>query len=382
MKAIVYTTIACGVALLTGCRHPQEATADNDPKVQGEKIIFPEKSHQLASLSVEPVEMSQSVPLHLHGRLIWDDNVTVRMFSPFGGRVVKILVEAGASVKQGDPLALIASPDFGQAQADARKAQTDFAQAERTLNRLRELSDHGAAAQKDLQAAEADYTRAAAEKERTAKRLALYGSGTDQFDQTFVLKSPLDGVVVEKNINPGQEVRPDQMMSSVPQFAAPLFVISDPTRLWLQLDANEQDLASLKPGMEIDVRSRMYPDQTFRGKIDMVSDFLDPLTRTIKVRVSIENSLRLLKAEMFVNVDVKNNAAVAVQVPVRAVFLKGEKYFVFVEDGQGQFTRREIKAGHEVDGRVAVLGGLEPGQRVVTNGSMLLQQVLTTEGGS
>src|SRR5205823_10162629 len=145
----------------------------------------------------------------------------------------------------------------------------------------RELYEHGASPKKDLDAAEADLARARSERERTARRLEFYGGSTTNVDQVYPLQSPLTGVVVEKNINPGQEVRPDQMLANAPQFFSPLFVITDPSHLWVQMDAGEQDVPRLKPGQPILVRSRAHPNEVFSGKIEVISDFFDPSTRTI-----------------------------------------------------------------------------------------------------
>ena len=107
----------------------------------------------------------------------------------------------------------------------------------------------------------------------------------------------------------------------------------------------------------------------------MISDALDPSTRTVKVRASVENSSRLLKAEMFVTADVPENRPPGTDVSAKAVFLKGEKHYVFVEAGRGEFLRREIKAGPEHDGKVSVYEGVLPGQRVVTEGCLLLEHL-------
>ncbi|MBI3414817.1 MAG: efflux RND transporter periplasmic adaptor subunit [Verrucomicrobia bacterium] len=369
-----------GSTLFAGCHSGEKAAAPLGSTVQGEKISIPSDSPQLASLTVTPAETCNASKLLLNGRLVWDDNVTVRVFTPFGGRVAKILVESGQLVEKGAPLVAIASPDYGQAQADARKAVSDFALAERTLARVKELFDHGAAPQKDLQSAEADFARAQSEKQRTQARLVMYGGTDSASEDLYQLKSPLTGVVVEKNINPGQEVRADQMLANAPQLCAPLFVLTDPERLWIQLDANEADLPYLRHGLPFTLRARAYPDQEFHGKIEVVSDSLDPATRTIKVRGSVDNAARQLKAEMFVSVEIAGEAKPGLDVPAKAVFLKGEKHYLFVEQARGQFQRREIQTGPEHDGKILVRDGLQPGQRVVADGAMLLEQLYVSEG--
>jgi len=370
-------------ALLAGCQ-PSSGPPGGAPasRVEGEKIVLPEGSPHWASLTLEPVEPVKPCPLTLNGRLIWDDNVTVRVFSAFAGRVRQILVEPGQTVAQNDPLAMIASPDYGQAQADARKAASDFILAQRTLNRVLELFEHGAAPQKDVQSAEADFARAELEKLRTAERLKLYGGNTNTIDQVYELKSPLGGVVVEKNINPGQEVRPDQMLANAPQLFAPLFVVSDPSHLWIQVDANEQDLPKFKPGQRLVIRSRAFPDQEFNGRVDVIADSLDPVTKIIKVRGSVDNRSRLLKAEMYVTVELTGDAAAGMDVPSKAVFSKGVKNYVFLEESRGEFSRKEIKAGPAHDGRTLILDGLQLGQRVVTEGCLLLEQLRQSTAGS
>ena len=380
MKTTALTLLA---ALLTaGCHEAKKAGDESPaPKVAGEKIILPDNSPHIAALATEAAEASHVPVVRLTGRMVWDDDVTVRVFSPFAGRVTGIAVQSGQAVQPGDTLALIASPDYGQAQADTRKAASDFLQAERSLNRVKELYEHGAAPLKDFQSAQADYERAQSEKQRSEERMKMYGGGLKTTDQSYALRSPLGGFVVEKNITPGQEVRPDQMLANAPQFFSPLFVVTDPSRLWVLLDATEQDLPNLKPGQPIVIRARAYPGQEFKGKIDVISDALDPATRTVRVRGSTENVSRLLKGEMLVTVDLASLQPVGISIPSKAVFLKGEKHYVFLQEAPGQFTRRQIKIGPERDGKIPVLEGIQPGERVVCENSLLLEQMMNSAGG-
>ena len=376
-------TLALAPVLLSGCHSPTSiAEAVPAAQVEGEKIMFPKDSPQIAALVVEPAETCKGSAIRLNGRLIWDDDVTVRVYTPFGGRVTKVLAAVGQTVRQGEPLVTIASPDYGQAQADARKAASDFALSERSLNRVRDLFEHGAAAQKDLQSAEADFERAQSEKQRTAARMSLYGGNATTIGEFYQLQSPLQGVVVDKAINPGQEVRPDQQLANAPQLFSPLFVITDPSRLWIQLDATEQDAPRLKAGQPILIHSRAQPGEVFSGKIEVISDFLDPSTRTIKVRGTVDNTKRLLKGEMFVTVELPASQHSGVDVSPKAIFLKGEKHYLFVEQSPGQYWRREIKIGAEHDGKIVVLDGIEAGQRVVAEGCLLLDRMIQSNGGS
>jgi cobalt-zinc-cadmium efflux system membrane fusion protein len=365
-----------------GC-HKESNTAEDSPiHVENEQVHVEPGTAPASAISVEASKAPDATILSLNGRIVWDDNATTRLFTPFAGRVTKIPVEMGQCVKSGDPLALIASPDYGQAQADARRAATDLILSERTLARTRELLNHGAAAEKDLQAAEADMERARLEKQRTAERLALYGSSVDSVDQSYVLKAPIPGIVVERNINPGAELRSDQMLANTPQLASPLFVITDPTHLWIQIDVPEREQGRVRLDQTFSIRSMSLPNQAFTGKVDFISDSLDPTTRTIKVRGSIANPQRLLKAEMFVKAEFQLEPESGVEVSSRAVFLRGEKHYVLLEEKPGHYSRQEVTVGSERAGRLIITDGLKPGQRVVVDGVLLLDQLLTQSSNS
>ena len=383
---IAFLPAALSAALLfaPGCHRPP-ATDTEAPaaKVEGETLIFAPTSPALAGISVETVSASVATPATLNGRLVWDEDVTVRVFAPFSGRVERVLAQGSQAVAAGDTLALIASPDYAQAQADAAKAESDFALAERTLTRVRALHEVGASAQKDVQSAEADLARATSERDRAAATLRMRGGPSVDGETTFALKSPIAGIVVEKNLNPGQEVRADQMLANAPQFVAPLFVVSDPRRLWVVVDANEHDLAALTLGAALTVRSPAGDGRAFPGKVDWIADSLDPVTRMVRVRGRVENPDRLLKAEMFVTVEFMSPAPTeGVDVTTSAVFIKGEKSFVYVEDGPGKFTRRSVVSGPQHGLKMVIAQGVRPGERVVIGGSLLLDEIRADLGGS
>lgn len=363
--------LAGALTLLTGCPEAPKPEVAPAARVEGQTINFPQGSPQLASLVLAAAEERPATATRLNGKLSWNEDRTVRIYTPIAGRVSSILVQPGDSVKQGQTLAVIASPDFGQAQADARRAEGEYALARQNLARVKELHAHGVSPAKDLNAVEADFGRAESELQRTQARLKLYGGGSPQVDQTYALKSPLGGVVVEKTINPGQELRPDQMGG-----APALFVITDPAHLWVLLDAAEKDLPQVKVGQTISIRVPAYPDATFAARVTAVSDFLDPATRTIKVRAELNNAKRQLKGEMFITAALGDPSARVLQVPLRAVFFQGGKYFVFVERGAGEFIRREVKTGDAYEGHITILSGLQPGEKVVAEGALALQQML------
>ena len=362
--------------LLCGC-HSEKKVADvPEAKVSGDTVVMATNSPQLAALSVEPVQPQQPAFVPLTGRLVWDEDATVRVFTPFAGIVRKLFVDLNQSVTNGMPLAEIQSPDFGQAQADARKAESEFRRAEHALTRVRDLFEHGAAPRKDVESAEADYGGAQAEMQRAQARLAIYGATATTETRGFLLPSPLDGVLVERNVTPGQEVRPDQMLANVPQFTAPLFVVTDPARLWVWLDVTEMHLPLVHKGMELTLRSKAFPNQAFHGRLDLIGDSLDPTTRSVRARGTVDNTAKLLKAELYVTVEIPDAVPLSLQVPSRAVFLRENQYYVFLENSPGDYQRHAVKVGSEREGKVAILEGLEPGQRLVTEGCLLLQSLM------
>ena len=366
----------CLAVLLAGCNPAKKEAEVPEAKVSGETVTMATNSPQLAALTVEPVGAEQPAFVPLTGRLVWDEDATVRVFTPFAGIVRKLFVDLKQPVTKGMPMAEIQSPDFAQAQSDARKSASDLRHADQNLSRLRDLFEHGAAPRKDLETAEADYASAQSEKDRAETRLAIYGSTATSTNQGFLLPSPLTGILVERNVTPGQEVRPDQMLANIPQITAPLFVVTDPTRLWVWLDVTEMHLILVHKGTALTIRSKAFPGQTFQGRLDLIGDSLDATTRTVRARGSVEDASRLLKAELYVTVEIPDVVPTSLQVPSKAVFLRENQYYLFLETGAGQFQRHAVRIGSEREGKVAVLEGLKAGQRLVTEGCLLLQSLM------
>ena len=362
--------VLIALVLLTACSSHSEETAEKKPTVEGNAIVFPPKNAVAQRLATDKVQAPMERTLQLPGRLVWDEERTVRVFPPFAGRVVRLIAKPGDKVTTGQPLAEMASPDFGQAQADARKSRADLALAQKTLERQRELASHGVAAAKDVQQAEADEARARAEADRAMQRLQNYGH-SETGGANFVLRSPVTGTVVERTLNPGQEVRPDQP-------GAPLFVVTDPTRLWVQLDANEADVRDLKAGMPLVITSNQFPEDAFAGELRQLSDFVDPSTRTVKLRGEVPNPSHQLRAEMFVTARWMLPPGEYPSVDARAVYLSGVRRFAFVREAPDRYVRRPVRVSPEVDGRMQVYSGLKQGEDVVVTGMLFLEQIIAS----
>ena len=335
-------------------------------------VIFAPGNPQASSITSVPIEPRRDMVVRFNGRLVWNEERTVRVFAPFAGRVSSIAVRPGDRVKAGQTLAVLAAPELGVAQAEARRAEQDHALAQKNLARVQELFNAGVAPAKDLQAAQADVARTAAERQRTAAKLKLYGK-TDTVDQTLALKSSISGVVVERNLNPGQEIRPDN------QGDKGLFVVSDPTKLWFLLDVAEKDVGLVKPGTEVRLGTTSLGNERIKGTIRHVADVVDAQSRTVKVRGAVDSADERLKAEMYIVAELRVPAPSGFLVPARAVYLRGEQHYVFIDEGNGRFARRAILAGPLTDGYQVVLQGLAASDKVVLDGSLLLERLLASK---
>lgn len=363
--------LALLTALLAGCGRAPEPPKPQLPGalIEGDSIAFPKDSPQLATLRLVAAAPERESIVRINGRTTWDETRTSRVSTPLAGRVLEVFGQPGAEVARGATLATITSPEFGAAQADARKAQTDLAAAERTLQRVRELHQAGVVPGKELQAAEADQQRAFAESARAAARERAYGGGK-LIDQRLRLVAPIAGVVVERHLAVGQQVRPEQGAES------PLFVISDPRRLWVSLDVPEALTREVAVGEGIRIAVPALPGEVFNARIEYVADMIDPQTRTVRARAAVGNEQRRLKAEMYVTADVEVPASNALKVPATALFVQGERYFAFVEEQPGRFVRRAVQAEEMSLGFMRVIKGLQADDKVVADGALLLQQML------
>ena len=366
-------TFTLMAAALAACNPvpPVEAPAPAQPIVQDNQMRFPPGHVQLALLGITAAAPGKAITVELPARIVWNEERTQRIYPAFAGRVMAIRADIGQAVKPGAVLAQLASPDFGSAQADTAKAQGDVRLAQKTLQRQRELLDAGIIARKDFDQAEADAARAQVEVQRASARTRLYGAGAGagaDVNQQLALRTSVAGVVVERNLNPGQEVRPDQSGPGVPA----LFVVTDPTSLWVQIDARESEVGTLKPGASFELVIPTLPGQKFEGKVIAASDFIDPATRTIKIRGIVANPQRLLKAEMLATARIERQLGAGVLVPASAVLLNGIRHSVFVQTQPGVFEPRDVELGYQGPREVVVSRGLEVGEQVVSNNVLLL----------
>jgi len=269
------------------------------------------------------------------------------------GRLDRLLPKSvGAMVKKDRPVAEIYS-------ADLYTAQEQYLLAYKTIKLLNSTVSSAFPANTQMALGEA------------SERLRMLGFRGEQFEQLQKSTTPsvrvpiyshLSGVVIEKFVQEGQYVN----------IGDPLFTIADLSRVWVELEVFESDFSQIKVGQEVVLVSQAYPGEIFRGKVKLIYPFLDPKTRTVKLRVELPNPGLKLRPEMYVSATIRIPMADALVVPVGAVSDTGKRQVVWVESKPGVFLQREVKTGVRSDRSVQILSGLKPGEKRATSGSYLI----------
>jgi cobalt-zinc-cadmium efflux system membrane fusion protein len=357
--------------LLAGCQDaPSGQPPPPRPILTGSTLRFPTGHPQLGALKTVAAEPARPVNVDIPARVIWDEDRTQRIYPALAGRISAIRADVGSRVAVGQVLAELASPEFGVAQADASRARADLVQANRQLDRVRDLHAIGIAARKELEQAETDALRARTELDRTQARTQLYG-GSEAINQRLAITAGITGVVVERNLNPGQELRPEQFGPG----STALFVLTDPTRLWLQVDVREGDLSQVAPGRRVEFIANAYPDRSFPAEIMAVGDAIDPLTRTLKVRARVDNTARLLKVEMLGRVRVSQSPGQGAVVPASAVVSQDNTHWIYVSPNPGEFEPRQTEITYLGSERVLIRDALRTGEQVLVENTLLLAKI-------
>ena len=364
------------VACLLGCRDANVRAKDTGGPTPGELRL---NAELLASgqIRVEPVSVTQeSLAIRTSGKAGFNQERLSYVSSPLVGRVVDIRARPGEHVEAGQVLAVIDSPDLGSASSEFIKARADLTLAQRGNELAQQLWAAKAMARKDVQKAEDEYVKAKTDLRRTRERLLSLGVPEQDLDRPLDalhvqsqcnLSAPISGTVVERNLTLGQMVGGDP--------AQRLYVVADLTELWVTADVYEKDLPLVRTGEEVDVHAAAWPQEQFRGRIDYVGDTVDPNSRTVKVRLTVDNHRLLLKPEMFVTATVHTAARTRVlTVSLAAVHGEGSgQPYVFTAVDDGRFVRHAVVLGAKSNDQVVITSGLSVQDHVVTEGSILLK---------
>ena len=365
---------AASLLFLLSCRREEREEPRPPP---GEAWLSPQQMQagQVAVAAVEEKPVASELPAP--GRIAFDDSHVAHVFSPVTGRVSHIEAQLGQRVRKGAPLVTLESPDVGVAAADVGKAEADLQAAERELRRQRELSEAHAAAQRDLEAAQAARARAAAELARARQRARLFQGGAGGVSQTVTLRAPIDGEVVARTVTPGMEVAGQSSGGSSPE----LFTVGDLDQVWAIADVFEMDLPRVQPGAKLTVKVVAYPDRAFTGRVEWMASTLDPQTRSARVRATLRNPSRDLLPEMYATLLISTAPRNALAIPRSALLHIGEQTVVLVEVGRTEngllrFQQRRVQVESDDADPVVVLSGLSRGEQVVVSGALLLSGML------
>lgn len=335
-------------------------------------LRFGPAAPQLNYLRIQPLtETPEPATEPLNARIAFDENRTSRVSSPVAGRVLKLIAQPGDFIKAGQPLLWLDSPDMGSAVADLRKAEADQHLKQQAYQRAKTLFEGEVLARKDLESAEADLKQSRAEAVRARERLRnLAPGGNIPADGRYALKAQINGVIADRQVNPGVEVRPDN--------PNPLFVITDPAHLWAVIELPERDLGKVSVGQPISVEVDAYSGRSFAGHVVSIGATMDAATRRVQARCAVDNPLGLLKPEMYARVTpLAQPVRKALKVPNTALITEGLYSFVFVETSPGVLEKRRVILAAQGRDHAVVRDGLKPGERVVTTGALLLNSELS-----
>ncbi|HET6340521.1 MAG TPA: efflux RND transporter periplasmic adaptor subunit [Polyangiales bacterium] len=313
---------------------------------------------KVAKVTAARATFGEPVP----ARVRIDEAHAARIGSPLSGRVAAVFVELGQRVKKGDSLFTVSSPDLTTLQADLMKANVDVEVANASYQRVHDMvterlmpgkEELAAAAQKR----EAELSQAAAKSKLQALRIAASN------DNEFTVKAPRDGVVVEKNLLPSQEVSQD----------GTLIQIADVSDVWVVADVFDSDVSTVVPGTAARITTPANPDFKLDAVVDSVSAVVDPERHSVPIKVRLPNLDGRLKpnqfAEMRFRIALPENA---VEVAATTLVSDGATQYAYVQTSPGQFVRRNVLAGPVRDGRAVILSGLTIGESVVEQGGILL----------
>jgi len=352
---------------------------------------FTPSAAEWSTLTIEPVCEKIFRAEHVtEGKVAVDEDRSTPVFSPYGGRVTKLLARPGDNVKQGQPLFVIEAADTVQAQNDFIAAITSMNKAKSSLDladiqykRAKDLFEGRAIPLKDYQQAEATSVQAqndmrssqtALEAARNKLRILGFTDAaiTDfqtkgTIDREITIYSPISGTVVQRKVGPGQYVNAGA--------SDPVFVIGDLSTVWLTAFVRESDAALVNVGEEILVNVLALPGRPLKASINYVAAAIDPTTRRLLVRATIDNKDGLLKPEMFANVTIYSpGEQPAVAVPRQALIYEGNQVRVWIARPDKSIELRKIKTGLVNGDQVAVEGNLSAGEQIVTKGSLFIDR--------
>jgi membrane fusion protein, heavy metal efflux system len=392
--ALVIGTWLAVAAVTRGADKPAEAETTSQGHREGANYYPTPK--QWAALTIAPVTDVVFRTEHLtEGKIAVDEDHSTLVFSPYSGRVTKLLAKPGDMVKAGQPLFIVEAPDMVQAQNDFVTAISNLNKTRSTLElakiveqQNKTLFDSRAGSLRDLQqsqaatrAAENDVRSAQTSLEVTRNRLRILGMTDEEitkFEETgavsphMTIYSPLAGTVIQRKVGPGQYVNTSSQNTSA---SDPTFIIGDLSTVWLVAYVRESEAPNVHVGQAVHFTVLAYPDRVFPANISFVATSLDTGTRRLLVRATIDNTRHLLRPEMFASVTILTGEGDnSLAVPREAIIYDGNVAHVWVARDDKSVERRDIKIGLSNGQMIQVVDGLRPGESVVAKGSLFVDR--------
>lgn len=353
------------ILLLAACEH-KVATEEGNKKF----ALSDTMQHMIAVDTVHRCNITGE--LSLSGVVGFNDNNVVKIFPRSSGQVTESKVSLGDKVSKGQVLAVIRSADVAGNYNDLRSANADLAVAKRQMDNAESLYKNGINSEKDYNEAKQNYEKALAARDKIQSIINVNTGGKASESGQYVVTSPIDGYIVEKKIAAGSYIRPDMGDN--------LFTISDLKSVWVNANVYEADIAKIKEGYSVVVQPLSYPDKVFSGKVDKISQVLDPQSKAMKVRINIDNKDMLLKPDMFVKVTVNNTeGSEALCVPTSALVSQDNKTYVVVYKSPEDMRIVEVNILKTVEDRTYIRNGLLPGQQVITKHQLFIFNQLLNE---
>jgi len=389
---VVGAVAALALAISSKARFSAEPEKPNGKRSNASASrTFTPTPTQWAAFRIEPVVSREfRAELVTDGKISVDEERATPIFSPYSGRVTRLLVKPGDAVQRGERLFTLEVADVVQAQNDFIAAATGLNKARSQLDlarinekRQRDLYEGKATPLKELQQAQAaliaaqnDLRSAEVAFEAARNRLRILGK-TDAEIAAFLEKgqisaetpiyAPIDGTVVQRKVGPGQYVSSGA--------SEPVYVIGDLSTVWLIAFVRETDTPKLRPGQAVDFTVLAYPGRVFKTKVSYVAATVDSSVRRILVRASVDNTDNLLKPEMFATVTIiTGDGTTSPAVPREAIIYEGEDARVWVARKEKSVELRMIKTGLVNGDMVQVLEGLAPGEKVITKGTLFIDR--------
>jgi cobalt-zinc-cadmium efflux system membrane fusion protein len=354
------------------------------------KRLHPTES-QRTSLTFEPVATQVfREEVTTEGKIAVDEDKATPIYSPYAGRITRLLAKPGELIERGQPLFIVEASDMVQAQNDfiaamtgMNKARSQLELAHTIAKRHRDLFEGRAVPLKDLQQAETGLTVAQNEMraaevalEAARRRLRILGKTEEEiaaFQDTGTINpatpifAPIGGTIVQRKVGPGQYVGAGA--------ADPVFVIGDMSTVWLVAYVRESDAPKVRVGQTLQFTLLAYPEQLFEARVGYVAAAMDPASHRLLVRATIENFSDALKPEMFANVTIYTGTDnISAAVPRDALVYDGSKVQVWVAGADDTIEAREVKPGLSSGRMVQVKDGLKAGDRIVTKGALFVSR--------